>query len=74
MKTGIEFTETMKGYFSSTVKVSTPPLTLDSSYQRGFDQGKADNSPFQFTLTLSSEDLDDMMSTRIMRLAWRERS
>jgi len=61
-KIGIEFTETMKGYFSSTVKVLTPPLTLDSSYQRGFDQGKTDNSPFQFTLTISSEDLDDMMS------------
>jgi len=62
VKAGVEFTETMKGYFSSQVKTPTPPLTLDPSYQRGFDQGKADNSPFQFTLTIVSEDLDDMIS------------
>ncbi|HEV2382786.1 MAG TPA: alpha/beta fold hydrolase [Terriglobia bacterium] len=59
---GVEFTETMKGYFSAQVKTPTLPLTLDPSFQRGLDQGKTDNSPFQFTLTIVSEDLDDMMS------------
>lgn len=62
VRTGVEFTETMKGYFSAQVKTPTPPLTLDPSYHRGFDQGKTDNSPFQFTLTIVSEDLDDMIS------------
>jgi len=61
-KAGIEFTETMKGYFSTTVKTPSPPLQLHPSYQRGSDQGKTDNSPLQFTLTIASEDLDDMIS------------
>ena len=61
-KPGIEFTETMKGYFSTLAKTRTPPLTLDPDYQRGYDQGQTDNSPFQFTLTIASEDLDDMIS------------
>ena len=52
----------MKGYFSSAVKTATPPLQLDPSYQQGFDQGAAGNSPLQFTLTIVSEDLDDMIS------------
>ena len=39
VKAGVEFTETMKGYFSSAVKTATPPLQLDPSYQQGFDQG-----------------------------------
>jgi cholesterol oxidase len=59
---GVEFTETMKGYFSSSIKTATQPLQLDSSYQQGFDQGQAGNSPFQFTLTIVSEDLNDMVS------------
>ncbi len=62
VKAGVEFTETMKGYFSSAVKTATPPLQLDPSYQQGFDQGATGNSPFQFTLTIVSEDLDDMTS------------
>jgi cholesterol oxidase len=61
-KPGVEFTETMKGYFSTQAKTPTPPLQLDPIYQRGFDQGQTDNSPFQFTLTIASEDLDDMVS------------
>ncbi|MBZ5560913.1 MAG: GMC family oxidoreductase N-terminal domain-containing protein [Acidobacteriia bacterium] len=51
-KVGIEFTETMRGYFSKKVT---------DDYQRGYDQGKRDNSPFQFTLTIGSEDLADMI-------------
>ena len=62
VKAGVEFTETMKGYFSSAVKTATPPLQLDPSYQQGFDQGETGNSPLQFTLTIVSEDLDDMIS------------
>ena len=44
------------------MKTATPPLQLDPSFQKGADQGKAANSPFQFTLTIVSEDLDDMTS------------
>ncbi|MGA2987972.1 MAG: alpha/beta fold hydrolase [Terriglobia bacterium] len=62
VKAGVEFTETMKGYFSSGVKTATPPLQLDPSFQQGFDQGATGNSPFQFTLTIVSENLDDMTS------------
>ncbi|HXJ93262.1 MAG TPA: alpha/beta fold hydrolase [Terriglobia bacterium] len=61
-KPGIEFTETMKGYFSSQVKTPSPALQLDPSFQNGFGKGKAENSPFQFTLTIASQDLDDMIS------------
>ena len=61
-KPGVEFTETMKGYFSTQAKTPTPPLKLDPIYQRSYDQGQTDNSPFQFTLTIASEDLDDMIS------------
>ena len=62
VKVGVEFTETMKGYFSPVVKTATAPLQLDPSYQQGFNQGQTANSPFQFTLTIVSEDLDDMTS------------
>ena len=62
VKIGIEFTETMKGYFSATEKTPSPSLTIDPSYQRGFDEGKTQNSPFAFTLTIASEDMDDMVS------------
>ncbi|MGH9431438.1 MAG: GMC oxidoreductase, partial [Terriglobia bacterium] len=62
VRVGIEFTETMEGYFSALVKTPSPPLQLDASYQRGADQGKTDNSPFMFTLTIASEDMDDMIS------------
>ena len=51
-KVGIEFTETMSGYFSTQVK---------DDYQRGVDQGRENNSPFSFTLTIVSEDLDAMI-------------
>lgn len=52
-KVGIEFTETMSGYFSTHVK---------DDYQRGADQGKVENSPFTFTLTIVSEDLETMLT------------
>jgi len=61
-KAGVEFTETMRGYFSTQATTPTPPLQLDPIYQRGFDQGQTDNSPFLFTLTIVSEDLNGMIS------------
>ena len=50
---GITFTETMSGYFSTAVK---------DDYQRGADRGKAEDSPFTFTLTIVAEDLDKMVT------------
>jgi cholesterol oxidase len=52
-KVGIEFTETMSGNFSAGVK---------DDYQRGADQGKKENSPFTFTLTIVSEDVEATIS------------
>ena len=49
---GIQFTETMRGFFSVAVK---------QDYQAGEAQGKADGSSFEFTLTVISSDLDDML-------------
>lgn len=48
-KVGIEFTETMSGYFSTSIK---------DDYTRGAEQGKKDNSSFTFTLTIASEDVE----------------
>ncbi len=62
VKPGIEFTETMKGYFSQLVKTPSPPLQPDASYQLGAGQGKTSNSPIEFTLTIASEDLEDMIA------------
>ncbi|MGE5445075.1 MAG: alpha/beta fold hydrolase [Ignavibacteriales bacterium] len=52
---GIRFTETMRGYFSAKVKG-------DKDYERGAEQGRADGCKFEFTLTITSDDLDDMLS------------
>lgn len=48
-KPGVQFTETMKGYFS---KEET------EDYNIGFEKGKTSNSPFEFTLTIRSEDVE----------------
>jgi cholesterol oxidase len=50
---GIEFTETMKGYFSTSEK---------DDYARGAEQGKAEGSSFEFTLTIISADIEGMLS------------
>jgi len=52
LKLGIQFTETMKGYFSSEHK---------NDFEKGYEQGEADDSPFKFTLTIRSLDLDQML-------------
>ncbi len=50
---GLQFTETMGGHFST-------QETKD--YRKGADLGKASGSPFRFTLTVSSNDLDDLLT------------
>ena len=51
---GIEFTEKMTGYFSFGVS--------NGDYNSAFENGEAVNNPFDFILTIRSEDVNDMMS------------
>ncbi|MGE3819314.1 MAG: hypothetical protein AB7I30_07750, partial [Isosphaeraceae bacterium] len=44
---GIEFTETMRGFFSTKVK---------DDYQRGFDRGQQEGTPLEFTVTVTADD------------------
>ncbi|HEX6289391.1 MAG TPA: GMC family oxidoreductase [Herpetosiphonaceae bacterium] len=50
---GLQFTETMKGHFSTRVT---------DDYARAAAQGEADGSPFQFTLTITADDVDQMLA------------
>ncbi|NES87107.1 MAG: hypothetical protein F6K10_40535 [Moorea sp. SIO2B7] len=50
---GIQFTETMRGYFSSKVK---------DDYESAARQGKEDSSKFEFTLTVTADDLDNFLN------------
>jgi cholesterol oxidase len=52
-KTGVMFTETMKGYFSENEK---------SDYKNGAELGKSSNSPIQFTLTIQAQDVDEFVA------------
>lgn len=52
-KLALEFTERMQGFVSTSV--------LDD-YVSAAEQGKKDASPFEFTLTISSDDLEHFMS------------
>lgn len=54
--TGIQFTETMKGYFS---------LHELGDYDKAYSKGKEQNSPFEFTLTIQSEDVDSLININI---------
>jgi len=56
-KLGVRFTESMSGYFSSSVTDDG-----EDAYQRGTDQGRADGSPFQFIVTIISDDLERTIS------------
>jgi hypothetical protein len=49
---GIQFTETMRGSFSTTIK---------DSYDLAATQGERDNSHFEFTLTVMSDDLEHLI-------------
>lgn len=51
---GIQFTETMRGFFSTAEK---------DDYERGYEQGKEAGSPFEFTLSVISDDLDRMLES-----------
>ena len=53
---GLQFTETMKGYFSPKVK---------DDFAQGAKQGKEADSPCEFTFTIISDDLEDMIDTKL---------
>ncbi|MEP6636786.1 MAG: GMC oxidoreductase [Acidobacteriota bacterium] len=50
---GIRFTESTRGYFSSTTVGDE-----DDAYQKGFDHGRADSSPIEIAFTISSDNLE----------------
>jgi len=50
---GLQFTETMKGFFSPKIK---------DDFARGAKQGEEDNLPFEFTVTIISDDLESMVA------------
>ena len=52
LKPGIQFTETMKGYFSTDEK---------NDFEKGKELGQQNNSDFEFTLTVTSEDVMAML-------------
>jgi cholesterol oxidase len=52
-KVGIEFTERMAGWIST---------TQTDTYEQAASQGKADDSPLAFVLTIVAEDLDIMLT------------
>jgi cholesterol oxidase len=54
LKLGLQFTETMRGYFSAKVK---------DDYRAAAQQGEQDNDRFEFTLTVISDDLELTLST-----------
>jgi cholesterol oxidase len=55
LKVGMQFTETMSGYFSLKELVD---------YKKGEEQGRADASPMKFTVTVTSDDLNDMLTNQ----------
>lgn len=56
-KVGIEFTETMRGF------VATGELA-DGDFQAAAKAGEAANSKLEFTATITSDDLDEMLRNR----------
>ncbi len=56
---GIEFTETMRGFFS-TAFTQKPDTDLDR-YERAFLRGKSDRSPLEFTVTVTAADLQKLI-------------
>ncbi len=57
LKLGIRFSESMKGYFSTEVTDNT-----HEAFQQGADLGRKAGSPFQFILTIISDDLERTIS------------
>ncbi|HZI87271.1 MAG TPA: GMC family oxidoreductase N-terminal domain-containing protein [Pyrinomonadaceae bacterium] len=56
-KVGIRFSESMKGYFSTKFTDNS-----DKAYEQGAKIGRQDGSPFQFVLTIVSDDLERTIS------------
>ena len=52
---GVQFTETMRG-FASTSEVD--------DFAAGFERGKADDSPLEFTVTVKADDVDRLVDDR----------
>ncbi len=52
LKPGIQFTETMTGYFSANVK---------DDYKKAEQSGNEEGSTFKFTLTIISDDVEEML-------------
>ncbi len=52
---GVQFTETMRG-FASTSEVD--------DFAAGFERGKADDSPLEFTVTVKADDVDRLVNDR----------
>jgi cholesterol oxidase len=50
---GLQFTETMRGYFSDQVT---------NDYEHAAEQGKKDGSTFAFTLTVRTDDMEQMLT------------
>lgn len=50
---GVEFTETMRGFVSTTVT---------DDYQAGRDQGERDGSKFEFTVTITAPNIDRLIA------------
>jgi cholesterol oxidase len=55
VKPGIQFTETMKGYFSTNEK---------NDFEKGKELGQESDSVFEFTLTVTSDDVETMLQTK----------
>jgi cholesterol oxidase len=51
-KIGVQFTEKMAGFFSTKIK---------DNYETAAAQGKTEGTAFDFILTITSDDLDDML-------------
>jgi cholesterol oxidase len=56
-KVGIRFSECMNGYFSTKSTESS-----DKAYEEGAKVGRQEGSPFQFVLTIVSDDLERTIS------------
>lgn len=51
---GIQFTESMKGFFST---------QHEDGFEKAAEQGRSEDSRFEFVLTISSDDLEDMLES-----------
>ncbi|MBI0397850.1 GMC family oxidoreductase N-terminal domain-containing protein [Cyclobacterium marinum] len=51
--TGVQFTETMKGFIG---------IGEMEDFEKGFAKGKLENTTFEFTLTIQTEDIDAFIS------------